>query len=134
MGEIPILYRNRELSFDSKTLEQMIYLNVKAGKTGNNLKRFSEIVNQALKEFFEVKFTELKIEHYVDVEEEAHKIRWQKIMEEQAREKDRRRIIKLAKKMMMEEYIEKVIKKEKKSGKKIELPSDIGRILADYGI
>jgi len=134
MEEIPILYRNRELSFDSKTLEQMIYLNVKAGKTGNNLKRFSEIVNQALKEFFEVKFTELKIEHYVDVEEEAHKIRWQKIMEEQAREKDRRRIIKLAKKMMMEEYIEKVIKKEKKSGKKIELPSDIGRILADYGI
>jgi len=112
----------------------MIYLNVKAGKTGNNLKRFSEIVNQALKEFFEVKFTELKIEHYVDVEEEAHKIRWQKIMEEQAREKDRRRIIKLAKKMMVEEYIEKVIKKEKKSGKKIELPSNIGRILADYGI
>ena len=134
MEKIPILYRNRELSFDSKTLEQMIYLNVKAGKTGNNLKRFSEIVNQALKEFFEVKFTELKIEHYVDVEEEAHKIRWQKIMEEQAREKDRRRIIKLAKKMMVEEYIEKVIKKEKKSGKKIELPSNIGRILADYGI
>ena len=131
MNPIPILYGNREMSFDPDTLEKLKYINFKRkGKPG----RYSDIVSEALKEFFDVKFKELKIEHYVDVKAEADKKRWEKMQEEQARERENRRLLQLAKLRIMENEIERIKKEEEKTGKKIELPADIGRRLGNYRI
>jgi len=134
MNPIPILYRDRELLFDPDILEKMIFLNMRAGKIENNLKRFSDIINQALSEFFDTKFPELKIERYIDVEAEASQKRFEKMQEEQSQEKENRRLLQLAKKRIIEREIEKIKKEEEKSGKKTELPDDIGRILGNYKI
>jgi len=116
-------------------LEKMKYLNFKAGKQGRNLKeRFSEIVNEALKKFFEVKFKELQIEHYIDVEAETSKKRRQEMLEEQARERENRRLLQLAKLRIMEREIKKIQADEEKSGKKIEPPKDIKRRLFNFKI
>lgn len=133
--DIPTLNRNREMAFDQTMLEKMKYLNFKAGKQGRNLKeRFSEIVNEALKEFFEVKFKELQIEHYIDVEAETSKKRRQEMLEEQARERENRRLLQLAKLRIMEREIKKIQADEEKSGKKIEPPKDIKRRLFNFKI
>jgi len=135
MNTVPILYINRELSFDPDTLEKLKYLNYKAGKQGKNLKeRFSPIINEALTEFFDVKLVELNIEPYIDVEAENSKRRYQKMLEEQAREKENRRLLQLAKLRIIENEIQKIQEEEKKSGKKTEPPYDIRRILSNYKI
>ena len=135
MNPIPILYGNREMSFDPDTLEKLKYLNYKAGKQGKNLKeRFSPIINEALAEFFDVKLVELNIEPYIDVEAENSKRRYQKMIEGQAREREDRRILQLAKLKIIEDAKKAIMKEEKKSGKKIELPNDIKRQLFNYKI
>jgi len=135
MNTVPILYINRELSFDPDTLEKLKYLNYKAGKQGKNLKeRFSPIINEALAEFFDVKLVELNIEPYIDVEAENSKRRYQKMIEGQAREREDRRILQLAKLKIIEDAKKAIMKEEKKSGKKIELPNDIKRQLFNYKI
>ena len=135
MEGIPILYRTREMSFESETLDKLRYLNHKAGKQGFNLKeRFSPIINDALREYFDRVFPDLKIERYVDVEEEDNRRRWEEMQEEQARQKENVRLLQLAKLRIMEREIEKIKEEEKKSGKKIELPADIGRKLGGYRI
>ena len=135
MEGIPILYRNREMSFEPETLDKLRYLNYKAGKQSFNLKeRFSDIVNDALREYFDVKFLELKIEHYIDVAAEDSKRRNEEFLKEQARLKENVRLLQLAKLRIMEREIEKIKEEEKKSGKKIELPVDFGRKLGNYRI
>ena len=135
MDSIPILYKNREMNFEPETLDKLRYLNHKAGKQGFNLKeRFSPIINDALREYFDRVFPDLKIARYVDVEEEASKKRFEEMQEEQIREKENRRLLQLAKLRIMEREIEKIKEEEKKSGKKIELPADIGRKLGGYRI
>ena len=135
MGEIPALYKNREMSFDPDTLEKLRFINYKAGKQGLELKeRFSSIVNDALREFFDVKFPELQIEHYEDLEAIESEKRQQKMIEEQARERENRRLLQLAKLRIMEREISMIKKEEEESGKKIELPADIKRRLFNYKI
>lgn len=135
MGEIPALYKNREMSFDPDMLEKIKFLNYKAGKQGLELKeRFSSIVNDALREFLAEIFKKLGIEHYIDLEAIESKKRYEKMMEEQASERENRRLLQLAKLRIMEREIEKIKKEEKESGKKIESPVDIKRRLFNYKI
>lgn len=135
MGEIPALYKNREMLFDPDMLEKIKFLNYKAGKQGLELKeRFSSIVNDALREFLAEIFKKLGIEHYIDLEAIESKKRYEKMMEEQASERENRRLLQLAKLRIMEREIEKIKKEEKESGKKIESPVDIKRRLFNYKI
>ena len=125
---VPPLQRNREISFDDNTLEKLRYLNYKAGKQGYDLKeRFSLIVNEALREFFEVKFKELKIEHYVNEAYEGNKRRAKERMKEEARASEDLRLLKLAKMKIIEDAIEAIKKEEKKTGIKKQPPADLKR-------
>ena len=125
---VPVLQRNREISFDDNTLEKLRYLNYKAGKQGYDLKeRFSLIVNEALREFFEVKFKELKIEHYVNEVYEGNKRRNKERMKEEARASEDLRLLKLAKMKIIEDAIEAIKKEEKKTGIKKQPPADLKR-------
>ena len=121
---VPILYRNREIHFDEETLEKLKYLNFKLGRKKD---RYSEIVNEALKEFFKVKFKKLKIEHYVNESFEADKKRAQKKMEEDAKERDNYRLLMLAKQKIIEDAIKSIKEEEAKTGIKKEPPVDIKR-------
>jgi predicted TIM-barrel fold metal-dependent hydrolase len=129
MNKIPILYRNRNLFFDPDTLEQLKFLNWKRGyKPGH----YSNIVNDALTDFFKVKFEELGIEHYVDVEAEHAKKREEEELRAQEQDRENRRLLSLAKLRIIEREIEKIKKEEAKEGKKTELPKDIKRTLHNY--
>jgi len=130
MESIPILYSNRELSFDSTTLEKLKYLNLQRNGKPN---RYSDIVNDALEDFFKQEFPKLKIEYYIDVVAEAKEINHQKWLEEQAAEAENRRLLWLALIRLVEHEKEKIQEEEKKTGKKVETPADIRRRLANYG-
>lgn len=129
--DIPILYQNRELSFEPSTLEKVKFLNLKRNGKPN---RYSDIINASLEDFFTKEFPKLKIEYYIDVEAEESKKRYEKMMEEQAEEAENRRVLDLAKLLMVEDYINKVKRIEKETGKKMETPSDIRRRLFNYGL
>jgi hypothetical protein len=129
MEGIPILYANRDLLFSEETVEKLRYLNHKRGKTGIPMKQhFSEIVNEALEEFFKERFEKLNIELFVDMEaiQKAEKLEREKRENERAREE--RRLYQLATLRMMKRAYEKEIgaikKEEKENGKKYEIPAD----------
>ncbi|MDD5689502.1 MAG: hypothetical protein PHQ76_04390 [Caldisericia bacterium] len=129
MEGIPILYANRDLQFEPETVEKLRYLNHKRGKTGIPMKQhFSEIVNEALEEFFKERFEKLNIELFVDMEaiQKAEKLEREKRENERAREE--RRLYQLATLRMMKRAYEKEIgaikKEEKENGKKYEIPAD----------
>jgi len=132
MEEIPSIYRTRELSFEPETLSKLRYLNWKAGKQNYDLReRFSSIVNESLRDFFDIQFPKLKIERFVDHKAEADKIRSQRKKESQAKEAEDKRLLRGAKLRIVKNEIEKIKEEEKKAGKKIELPDSIGRILGN---
>lgn len=120
-----------ELSFDPATLEKLKYLNLKRNGKPN---RYSDIVNDALEDFFKKELPKLKIEYYIDKEAEAQEIKHQEWLEKQARETDDRRLLWLAKLRLIEREIEMIKEEEKKAGKQIETPVDIRRRLANYQI
>jgi len=131
MSELPILYRNQEILFDEKTQGKLKYLNWKRkGKPS----RYSDIVNEALENFFEREFPKLDIELYRDLESEYKQKREEERLKEQAEESEFRRVLQLAKKRIIEREIAKIREEEKKSGNKIQLPKDIKRILHNYKI
>jgi len=124
MSGIPALYRNREINFDKETLEKLQYLNFKSGKLKD---RYSWIINDALKKFFEKKFQELKIQHYVNEGYEADLRRAEERIKAEAKERDDLRLLKLAKVKIIEDAIEAIKKEEKKTGIKKEPPADFAR-------
>ena len=130
MEEIPSIYRTRELSFEPETLSKLRYLNWKAGKQNYDLReRFSSIVNESLRDFFDKVFPQLGIERWFDVKAEADKIRSQRKKESQAKEAEDKRLLRAAKLRIVENEIEKIKEEEKKSGKNVETPGNIGRLL-----
>ena len=135
MNSIPTLYRNREISFDPNMIEKMKYLSFKAGIEGMQVKHYySQIVNAALKEFFEVKFKELKLEHYINQEYEDNIRKAEEQRKKDMIARDDQRLLQLAKLRIINREIEKIQEEEKKSGKKIEPPEDIKRRLFNYKI
>lgn len=135
MNEIPALYRNRDMNFDSDVLEKMKFLSFKARVQALQVKNYySKIVNDALKEFFEVKFKELKLEHYINVAYEADIKQAEERRKKDIIARDDQRLLQLAKLRIIKREIEKIQEEEKKSGKKIETPEDVGRRLSNYKI
>lgn len=135
MNEIPALYRDREMSFDDNEIELMKYLSFKAGIQGIQIKNYySKIVNFALKEFFEVKFKELKLEHYINIDYEAAVRKAEEKRQEDIIARDNLRLLQLAKLRIINREIEKIQEEEKKLGKQIETPEDIGRKLFNFKI
>lgn len=134
MEGMPIILANREIAISQETVEKLRFLNIKAGVEGNKVNRYSDIINQALKEFFEVKFKELNIEYFIDTELLDHMEMARQRLEEARAERERIRLIRLAKKRMIEKEIQAIKAEEKRTGQKIEVPKDIVRTLKEYDI
>jgi len=122
MNDIPILYRNREMNFDNDMLEKMKYLSFKAGIQALQVKNYySKIVNDALREFFEVKFKELKLEHYINQAYEADIRKAEEKRKEDMIARDDRRLLELAKARIIFKEIANIREEEKRTGKKVEV-------------
>ena len=106
-GEIPVMQKQREMSFDDETLEKITYL-TKVKKEGN----INDICNKAIKEFLEVKFKEMKLEHYIDPSYEAGKVLLKERLEREAKERDDSRLLEIAKARILQKEIEKIKEEE----------------------
>lgn len=113
---MPMLHRNRDLFLDEKTVEKITYLT--NFKNAGNL---NDIVNKALKEYLAVKFKELNLLHYIDLEFEQRVKNNLKRQELEAKKRDNIRLVEIAKRRILEREVEKLKAKEKRTGKKISL-------------
>ncbi len=113
---MPMLHRNRDLFLDEKTVEKITYLT--NFKNAGNL---NDIVNKALKEYLAVKFKELNLLHYIDLEFEQRVKNNLKRQELEAKKRDNIRLVEIAKRRILEREVEKLKAEEKRMGKKISL-------------
>lgn len=120
MREIPKLYWDRDITFDEDTLEKILYLGkvtIASTMWCTVVKAISDICNKALKEFFEIEFKKLKIDHFFNPKHEADIIRREEREKERFQEEDDRRLLALAKSRIIFKEIEKIKEEEARTGK-----------------
>jgi hypothetical protein len=113
---LPVPMRHRNISLDEQTIERMKYLKEVKGQG-----TFSDIINRALKQYFEAEFVKLGIQHYTDPGFEARSKAIRQRIQDESNKRDQARLLKLAQAKILQDEAKRIKEWEEKHGKKFTL-------------